>query len=104
MYDVEPEDEKQRMKTPVRLRRPVLRHSYDSWPSMMKMGGLWSFNEPVRTASSEYDAPRNFDRDTMASRWSRRVDGVERTLTPSVRHRRDSQLRNYAGTRTFGSG
>ena len=23
----------------------------DSCPSMMKMGGLWSFNEPVRTAS-----------------------------------------------------
>ena len=26
MYDVEPEDERQRMKTPVRLRRPVSRH------------------------------------------------------------------------------
>ena len=55
------------------------------------MGGLWSKFEPFRTASSEYDAPRNFDRDTMASRWSRRVDGVERTPTPPVRHRRDAQ-------------
>ena len=36
---------------------------------------------PHRTASSDRDAPRNFDRDTMAPRWSRRVDAIAATLT-----------------------
>jgi hypothetical protein len=31
---------------------------WDSWPSHFHESGLWSFNEPIRTVSGEYDAPR----------------------------------------------
>ena len=92
MYDVEPEDEKQRMKTPVRLRRPIdatRGHLLKKWvvssSILSRFGprGRLDASTPERgvaaMASGAYaiDATRQRPEDDEQTR-SRRVDGVPR--------------------------